>query len=42
MPAILNVLKATQKGAALVLMIGVTNLFDRLNATTKQIAGGGW
>ena len=28
--------------AALVLMTGVTNLFDRLNATTKQIAGGGW
>ena len=28
--------------AALVLMIGVTNLFNRLNATTKQIAGGGW
>ncbi|MEY9968721.1 AhpD family alkylhydroperoxidase [Streptacidiphilus sp. MAP12-16] len=25
--------------AALVLMIGVTNLFNRLNATTKQIAG---
>ncbi len=25
--------------AAIVLMIGVTNLFNRLNATTKQIAG---
>lgn len=25
--------------AALVLMIGITNLFNRLNATTKQIAG---
>lgn len=25
--------------AALVLMIGVTNLFNRLNATTRQIAG---
>ena len=25
--------------AALVLMIGVTNLFNRLNATTKQVAG---
>jgi AhpD family alkylhydroperoxidase len=29
-----------EKGlAALVLMIGVTNLFNRLNATTKQLAG---
>ena len=29
-----------EKGlAALVLMIGVTNLFNRLNATTKQVAG---
>ena len=25
--------------AALVLMIGVTNLFNRINATTKQVAG---
>lgn len=25
--------------AAIVLMIGVTNLFNRLNATTRQIAG---
>jgi AhpD family alkylhydroperoxidase len=25
--------------AALVLMIGVTNLFNRLNATTRQVAG---
>lgn len=25
--------------AALVLMVGVTNLFNRLNATTRQIAG---
>lgn len=25
--------------AALILMIGVTNLFNRLNATTKQVAG---
>jgi AhpD family alkylhydroperoxidase len=25
--------------AAIVLMIGVTNLFNRLNATTKQVAG---
>jgi AhpD family alkylhydroperoxidase len=25
--------------AALILMIGVTNLFNRLNATTRQIAG---
>ena len=29
-----------EKGlAAIVLMIGVTNLFNRLNATTKQVAG---
>jgi AhpD family alkylhydroperoxidase len=28
--------------AALVLMIGVTNLFNRLNATTKQVAGAAW
>ncbi|NEB76466.1 carboxymuconolactone decarboxylase family protein [Streptomyces sp. SID14478] len=28
--------------AAIVLMIGVTNLFNRLNATTRQIAGGTW
>lgn len=28
--------------AALVLMIAVTNLFNRLNATTKQVAGAGW
>ncbi|MBT2505416.1 carboxymuconolactone decarboxylase family protein [Streptomyces sp. ISL-98] len=28
--------------AALVLMVGVTNLFNRLNATTRQIAGAGW
>ncbi len=28
-----------QQLAALVLMIGVTNLFNRINATTKQIAG---
>ncbi len=32
-----------EKGlAALTLMIGVTNLFNRLNATTRQIAGAGW
>lgn len=31
-----------QRLAALVLMIGVTNLFNRLNATTRQIAGAGW
>ncbi len=32
-----------EKGlAALVLMIGVTNLFNRLNATTRQIAGAAW
>src|SRR5690242_9284925 len=28
--------------AALILMIGVTNLFNRLNATTRQVAGAGW
>ncbi len=28
-----------QQLAAIVLMIGVTNLFNRLNATTRQIAG---
>ena len=29
-----------EKGlAAIVLMIGVTNLFNRLNATTRQVAG---
>ncbi|MCT9087509.1 carboxymuconolactone decarboxylase family protein [Streptomyces sp. ASQP_92] len=32
-----------EKGlASLVLMIGVTNLFNRLNATTRQVAGGTW
>jgi AhpD family alkylhydroperoxidase len=28
--------------AAIVLMIGVTNLFNRLNATTHQVAGAAW
>ncbi|MEU9111574.1 carboxymuconolactone decarboxylase family protein [Streptomyces sp. NPDC048483] len=28
--------------AALTLMIGVTNLFNRLNVTTQQVAGGTW
>ena len=28
--------------AALVLMIAITNLFNRLNATTKQVAGAQW
>ena len=28
--------------AALILMIATTNLFNRLNATTRQVAGGGW
>jgi len=28
--------------AALVLMIGMTNLFNRLNASTRQVAGAGW
>ncbi|HEX7737673.1 MAG TPA: carboxymuconolactone decarboxylase family protein [Ktedonobacteraceae bacterium] len=32
-----------EKGmAAIVLMIATTNLFNRLNATTRQIAGQGW
>ncbi len=29
-----------QQLAALILMIAVTNLFNRLNATTRQVAGG--
>ncbi|MCF3175269.1 carboxymuconolactone decarboxylase family protein [Streptomyces sioyaensis] len=28
--------------AAIILTVGVTNLFNRLNATTKQPAGAGW
>jgi AhpD family alkylhydroperoxidase len=28
--------------ASLVLMIGMTNLFNRLNATTRQVAGAAW
>ncbi len=28
--------------ASLILMIGVTNLFNRFNATTKQVAGARW
>ncbi|AUG75136.1 alkylhydroperoxidase [Kitasatospora sp. MMS16-BH015] len=28
--------------AALTLMIGLTNLFNRLNATTRQISGASW
>ena len=31
-----------QQLAALLLMIGVINLFNRLNATTKQVAGAAW
>src|SRR5881275_3182905 len=31
-----------QQLAALILMIGVTNLFNRLNATTRQVAGAKW
>jgi AhpD family alkylhydroperoxidase len=32
-----------EKGlASLVLMIGLTNLFNRLNATTKHVAGAAW
>src|SRR5262245_52039833 len=28
--------------AAIILMIATTNLFNRLNATTRQVAGGKW
>jgi hypothetical protein len=28
--------------AALILMIATTNLFNRLNVTTRQVAGGTW
>ncbi len=28
--------------ASLLLLIGITNLFNRMNAATKQIAGAGW
>ena len=28
--------------AAIILMIGTTNLFNRLNATTRQVAGAQW
>ncbi|MFF3247683.1 carboxymuconolactone decarboxylase family protein [Streptomyces sp. NPDC002870] len=31
-----------QQLAAIILMIGVTNLFNRLNATTRQPAGATW
>ncbi|MEU5238508.1 carboxymuconolactone decarboxylase family protein [Streptomyces lydicus] len=31
-----------QQLAAIILTIGVTNLFNRLNATTRQPAGAGW
>lgn len=32
-----------EKGlAALVLMIAITNLFNRVNVTTRQLAGSGW
>ncbi|MGW1376570.1 carboxymuconolactone decarboxylase family protein [Streptomyces sp. NPDC002446] len=31
-----------QQLAAIIMMIGVTNLFNRLNATTRQPAGAGW
>ena len=31
-----------QQLAAMILMIGVTNLFNRLNATTRQVAGAAW
>lgn len=31
-----------QQLAAVILMIATTNLFNRLNATTRQIAGAGW
>jgi AhpD family alkylhydroperoxidase len=28
--------------AALILMVAMTNFFNRINATTKQVAGAGW
>jgi AhpD family alkylhydroperoxidase len=31
-----------QQLSALILMIGVTNLFNRINASTKQVAGATW
>jgi AhpD family alkylhydroperoxidase len=32
-----------EKGlAAIILMIATTNLFNRVNATIRQVAGGGW
>jgi AhpD family alkylhydroperoxidase len=32
-----------EKGlAAIILMIGLTNLFNRANVTTRQVAGSGW
>jgi alkylhydroperoxidase family enzyme len=31
-----------QQLAAVILMIGTTNLFNRLNATTRQVAGATW
>ncbi|WP_405998850.1 carboxymuconolactone decarboxylase family protein [Streptomyces sp. NBC_00829] len=31
-----------QQLAAVILMIATTNLFNRLNATTRQLAGAGW
>ncbi|MEU6703270.1 carboxymuconolactone decarboxylase family protein [Streptomyces wuyuanensis] len=31
-----------QQLAAIILMIGTTNLFNRLNATTRQVAGATW
>jgi AhpD family alkylhydroperoxidase len=32
-----------EKGlSAIILMIATTNLFNRLNATVRQVAGGGW
>jgi alkylhydroperoxidase family enzyme len=32
-----------EKGlAALILTIAITNLFNRLNVTTRQVAGGAW
>jgi hypothetical protein len=31
-----------QQPAGLIIWIGTTNLFNRLNASTKQVAGAAW
>ena len=49
-PDLLKLIKAKVAGqpydekelAALILMIATTNLFNRLNVATRQVAGGTW